>query len=92
MTADLSIIFFLLLFAAGIKIFTRRHNITLALRKVFIILALVFFITYGVFITTVAFINNIQRQLADVDFTCSLFYSECGLLLLYLSLFLIKKL
>lgn len=92
MTVDLSIIVFLLLFAAGIKIFTRRHHITLACSKVFQALALIFFITYGVFITAVAFINNIERQLADIDFTCSLFYSECGLLLLYLCLFLIKKL
>ena len=92
MTVDLSIIALLLFFAGGIKLFSRRHHITLACRKVFVAIAIASFILYGLFITAVAFINYIQRLKLDDHTALSLFYSECGLLLLYLCLFSIKKL
>jgi hypothetical protein len=61
---DLAVVLALLIFAASIKIAVRRrHNITLACRKVFTVIAIICFILYVLFISAMAFINHIQRQI-----------------------------
>lgn len=92
MIVDLSLLLAILIFAGSIKIFAKRHNITIACRKAFIKIAIASCIFYALFITAMSFINHIQRSIFKIEFTSSLFYSEAVILIYYITLFGIKKL
>jgi hypothetical protein len=56
---DVSILILLVIYAICIKCLSRRHNITLACRRVFYTLATILFILYCLFITAVALTNTV---------------------------------
>eukprot|EP00347_Sterkiella_histriomuscorum_P019511 403341353 len=89
---DLGVIIILLIYAVSIKCLSKRQNITLACRKAFNTVALILFISYCVFITTIAIVNHVQRQLIEIDYASSLFYSECFFGFLYIFMFTLNRL
>ena len=89
---DLAVVLTLLIYAASIKfIAKKRHNITLACKKVYLIIALICYSLYIAFISGISFTNHIQRQTDKIDFTGAMFYSECLHLLIYITLFGVNR-
>lgn len=88
---DLGLVISLVTFIFMIKCLSRKQNMTLKCRQVFHVIALVLFIGYIAFVTAIAIMNYVQRTQSDVDYSQSLFYSECFFVILYLLFFGISK-